>query len=488
MELTGKKEEAKKRRRKLDVDTMIYGKVPPQEKDVEEAILGACLLEKSAYNTASGILRPECFYVESHQRIFKAMGTLELRNEPIDILTTISQLRTTEELDLVGGPYYVTKLTNAVVSSANLEYHCRIILRKFLQRELIRLGGEMVNNAYDDDCDIYKLMDESEQALLSVGTSHLHSDMQSMDTVLIKTVQQIEEWRHQDSTITGVPSKFTRIDQATRGWQPGDLIVIGARPSVGKTALALTLAMNAADNDIKPVAVALWSLEMRSVQLMLRMLSAKSQTTLHRLQTGRLDDKQMEVVYKEGIQKLSGYDIFFDDSGSVNLFNMRGKARRLKKKHPNLGLIVLDYLQLMSGDGSRGTREQEVSAISRGLKLLALELNIPIIALSQLNRGLEGRSGAKREPQISDLRESGGIEQDADVIGLLWGPEEEEIEIDATLANKRYFKIAKARNGVLIRMEFEFQTEIQLINQYDGVVTGAAQPQNGFRPVQNLPF
>lgn len=443
----------------VDLNSMVYGKVPPQARELEETVLGAIMLEKSAIDVAADILPADAFYLEAHQRIYRAMLCLAQKSQPIDILTVVEELKTRQELEMIGGPYFVTKLTNAVVSAANLETHARIILQKFVKREMIRIGGEMVAMGFDGSVDTFDSLDQAEEALMTVGTKHLQGGIITMAGVLAKTVARIEEWRRQDTTITGIPSGFAKLDRATRGWQPADLIILAARPSVGKTAFALELARAAARNTIRPVPVGIWSLEMEDIQLALRMLSAESGIYLHQIQTGRLDDEQMRNLHVRGIGPLSGLSVFIDDAPGLTIMQLRAKARRLKKKH-NIGLLLVDYLQLMHGDDDRN-REREIAKISRGLKRLAKELGIPVIALSQLNRAIDSRTGKKRTPQLSDLRESGAIEQDADVVIFLWGPEEEEIQQDASLLNRRYARIAKARNGMLLTVPLEFRTEVQ---------------------------
>lgn len=429
----------------------------------------------------AGRLKVESFYSEQHQRIYAAVLGLYDKGHRTDLTSVIQKLTDLGELALVGGAYHVTELTNTVISSASLEQHCMVLQQKFIQRELIRISGDIYAQAFDENMDVFDMLDQAEQNLLQIGNA-VQNDSLSMSSVLVKTVGQIEEWRKLDSNITGVPSGFPMLDRATRGWQPGDLIILAARPSVGKSALALKLARSAAKNDIRSVPVAVWSLEMESIQLALRMLAAESETLLHRLQTGRLDDAQMKLLHEDGIAKLADLPIYFDDAPGLSLFNLRAKARRLKKKH-GIGLIIIDYLQLM--DGSGNTREQEISSISRGLKKLAKELKIPIIALSQLSRDVEKRTGDKRIPQLSDLRESGAIEQDADVVGFLWAPEEKEIEQDASLLKRRYFRIAKARNGMLITVHLDFQNEIQVFKEYheDSKKGGPPEQPGSWKPI-----
>jgi replicative DNA helicase len=461
MERTRYDKDKKERRSKaVDVQNMVYGKVPPQAKDLEEKVLGAIMLESGTIDRILEFITDESFYVSAHQEIFRCMLALHTKGQPTDLGMVVEELRRQGKLEEVGGPYYVTRLTNAVVNTGSLENHAKIIAQKFVGRELIRVGSEIVNEAYEDSTDVFQMLDQAEEQLMSIGSKHVQGDVKGIDTVLVKAINRIEEWRKQDSHITGVPSGYPQLDRATRGWQASDLIILGARPSVGKTSFALRLARNAALNPIKPVPVAIWSLEMEDVQLVLRMLSAESGMMLHRIQTGRLEDEDMTRLYRDGINTLAGTKIFIDDQPGLNLLKLRAKARRLKKKH-NIGLILVDYLQLMSGDESKGNREQEISRISRGLKLLAKELKIPIIALSQLGREVEKRTGTKRTPQLSDLRESGSIEQDADVVVFLWGADDDEIEKDASLRNRRFARIAKARNGMLLTIDFELNKDTQ---------------------------
>src|SRR6186713_1697743 len=268
MELTNLNKDRKQRRKtSSDLSSLVYGKIPPQAKDLEEAVLGAIMLEKNAFDVVIEILKPECFYVDAHQRIYRAMQGLAQKNKPIDILTVVEELKTREELEMVGGAYYVTKLTNAVVSSANIETHARIILQKFIQRELIRISGEIIGDAYEDSADVFDLLDDAESKLFEITNNHLRKNFDSIDTVLVKTIQRIEDMRNKQGEISGVPSGFATLDKITYGWQPTDLIILAARPAVGKTAFALNLARNAALNATKPTGVAFFSLELSSAQL-----------------------------------------------------------------------------------------------------------------------------------------------------------------------------------------------------------------------------
>ncbi len=474
MEITNlNKDRDRKRRNRssIDLSTMVYGKVPPQAKDLEEAVLGAIMLEKSAFDTVIEILKPECFYVDAHQRIYRAMQSLQQKNQPIDILTVVEELKSREELEMVGGPYYVTRLTNAVVSSANIEAHSRIILQKFIQRELIRISGEIISDSYEDSTDVFDLLDEAESKLFEITNNHLRKNFDSIDTVLVKTVQRIEDMRHRNEDITGVPSGFPSLDRVTYGWQNTDLIILAARPAVGKTAFALNLARNAALHMSKSTPIAFFSLEMSAGQLVQRILSAESEIWLEKIARGKLEEHEMKQLYAKGIQRLAQAPVFIDDTAALNIFELRAKCRRLKNKH-NIGLIIIDYLQLMSGasEGRNTNREQEISQISRNLKQLAKELQVPIIALSQLSRAVETRKEGNKMPQLSDLRESGAIEQDADMVMFLYRPEYYDItanEMGESNKGETHVRIAKHRNGSLETIKLKALLHIQKFVEFD---------------------
>src|SRR6195952_4846000 len=492
MELTNLNKDRKNRRKSsLDMSTMVYGKVPPQAKDLEEAVLGAIMLEKGAFDAVVEILKPECFYVESHQRIYRAMQGLAQKSQPIDILTVVEELKFREELDIVGGPYYVTKLTNAVVSSANIEAHSRIILQKFIQRELIRISGEIIGDAYEDSTDVFDLLDDAETKLFEITNNHLRRDYASIDTILVKTISRIEDLRTRQDEITGVPTGFTHLDRITYGWQPADLIILAARPSVGKTAFALNLARNAALHPTKPTSVGFFSLEMSASQLVQRILSAESEIWLEKISRGRLEEHEMKQLYKKGIERLASAPIHIDDTAALNIFELRAKCRRLRNKH-NVGLIIIDYLQLMSGAGENrnANREQEISRISRDLKGLAKELNIPIIALSQLSREVEKRKEGNKMPQLSDLRESGAIEQDSDLVMFMYRPEYYDItakELGESNKGETHIRIAKHRNGQLDTIKLKALLHIQKFVGDDGDDFSKSLPQGGsWKPVKDI--
>src|SRR5215204_617758 len=488
MDLTNLNRDKKNRRKTpLDLSTMIYGKVPPQAKDLEEAVLGAIMLEKKAFDAVVEILKPECFYVDAHQRIYRAMQGLANKSQPIDILTVVEELRTREELDLVGGPYYVTKLTNAVVSSANIEAHSRIVLQKFIQRELIRISGEIISDAYEDSTDVFDLLDQAESKIYEVTSNHLKNNYESIDSVLVKTIQRIEDLRHKNEDITGVPSGFPSLDRITYGWQNTDLIILAARPAVGKTAFALNLARSAALHPTKSTPVALFSLEMSAGQLVQRILAAESEIHLEKISRGKMEEHEMKQLYAKGIQRLAQAPIYIDDTAALNIFELRAKCRRLKNTG-NVGLIIIDYLQLMSGIGDRNSnREQEISTISRSLKGLAKELQVPIIALSQLSREVEKRKEGNKMPQLSDLRESGAIEQDADMVMFLYRPEYYDItanEMGESNKGETHIRIAKHRNGALDTIKLKALLHIQKFVEDDGSgMAGLGLPPGAWKPV-----
>ena len=459
-----KKDFGTSRSRKPDLTTMVYGKVPPQARELEEAVLGACMLEKDTFALVTEIIQSEeCFYVDAHQRIYAAMRRLFFdKGMPVDLLTITDELRKSNELDLVGGPYYLTRLTMSVLSSAHVEAHARIVMEKFIQRELIRISGSVISDAYEDSTDVFDLLDKAESGLYEITDKHLRKNFKSLQEVMVRTMKEIEENRNKTDDITGVPSGFKALDRLTAGWQKTDLIILAARPSVGKTAFALNLAMNAAFNPGKPFPVAIFSLEMGAGQIVKRMLSAVTEVSMESITRGKMADHEfVQMTHK--MSKLTQAKIFIDDQAALNIFELRAKARRLKSKH-DIQMILIDYLQLMQATVDKGgNREQEISKISRDLKALAKELEVPIIALSQLNRSVETRKESK-VPQLSDLRESGAIEQDADLVMFLYRPEYHGLQNDAdgeTVEGETQIHVAKHRNGSTGMEKVRFVKEYQ---------------------------
>ena len=471
MELKNFNKDKLRRKPLLETANMVFGKIPPQARDLEEAILGAIMLEKSAFDVVVEILKPECFYIEAHQKIYKSMQSLQIKNLPIDLLTVVEELKFSEEIEFVGGAYAITKLTNVVVSSANIEAHSRIVLQKFIQRELIRISGEIIGEAYEESADVFDLLDEAESKLFKITNNHLRKNFDDIGNILIKTINRIDEMRNRQDEMTGVPTGFPSLDRLTYGWQATDLIILAARPSVGKTAFALNLARTAALHPTKPTAVGFFSLEMSSSQLVQRILSAESEIWLEKIARGKLEEHEMKQLYKKGIEKLSKAPIYIDDSAALNIFELRAKCRRLKSKH-NVGIIIIDYLQLMSGSADRNSnREQEISKISRDLKSLAKELQVPIIALSQLSREVEKRKEGNKIPQLSDLRESGAIEQDADMVMFLYRPDYYDVttnEMGESNKGETYVKVAKHRNGSLDTIKLKAELHIQRFIEEEG--------------------
>ncbi|HRI20166.1 MAG TPA: replicative DNA helicase, partial [Panacibacter sp.] len=445
-----------------------YGKVPPQAKDLEEAVLGAIMLEKGAFDTVAEILKPESFYTDAHQRIFKAFKNIAAKSSPIDILTTVEELKRSEELDIVGGPFYVTKLTNAVVNAANIEAHARIIQQKFIQRELIRISGEIICEAYEESTDVFDLMDNADKKLSEIIMGCLQKGFVHVSEGILKSLTRMDETAALGKTITGVSSGYADIDRITRGWQPADLIILAARPSVGKTALALNIARNAAMHPQYPVGVGFFSLEQGLMKIADRLLSAESEVWIEKIQRANInehDRRQLDAA----INRLYTAPLFIDDTSALNIFEFKTKARKLVNKH-QVGLIIIDYLQLMQGEG-KGNREQDISSISRNLKAIAKELNIPIIALSQLNRAVETRRESKM-PMLADLRESGAIEQDADLVAFIYRPEyyeQHSNEHGESTMGETHIKIAKHRDGVLDTVKLRAALAIQKFYNWDGV-------------------
>lgn len=453
-----KKEFGNTRNRKSDLSTMIYGKVPPQAPELEEAVIGAIMLEKDKLAEVLEIIQSaDCFYVDANQKIYAAIRRLFDKGMPVDLLTVTEELRRSNELEIVGGAYYLTKLTMSVISSAHVEAHARIVMEKFIQRELIRISSQVISDAYEDSNDVFDLLDKAESNLYEITDKHLRKNFLSMKDVLVRTVHEIEEAKNKKDDMTGVPTGFTDLDKLTSGWQKTDLIVLAARPAVGKTAFSLNLAMNAALNPDRPFPVAVFSLEMGAGQLVKRMLSAVTEVNMEAITKGRMQEHEF-VQMTQRMNKLANAPIFLDDQAALNIFELRAKARRLKQKH-DIQLIIIDYLQLMQASIDKGgNREQEISKISRDLKALAKELEVPIIALSQLNRSVESRKESK-VPQLSDLRESGAIEQDADMVIFLYRPEYYGIdnnEMGETIEGETHVNVAKHRNGSTDTVKIRF--------------------------------
>ncbi len=446
--------------RKIDKSTIISlerGKIPPQAVDLEEVVLGAMMIDKKGVDEVIDILHPDAFYKDAHRHVYEAIFKLFESSEPVDLLTVSSQLKKDGRLESVGGDFYLIKLTQKVASSAHIEFHARIILQKYIQRSLIKISNEIIENAYDEATDVFDLLDNAEAKLYEVTQGNLKRSAETAQNLVIQAKKRIEEIANKEG-LSGIPSGFDKLDKLTSGWQPSDLIIVAARPGMGKTALTLSMARNIAVNSDIPIAF--FSLEMSSVQLITRLISAETGLSSEKLRTGRLEKHEWEQLNVK-VKALESAPLFIDDTPSLSIFDLRAKARRLASQH-GIKMVVIDYLQLMTAGGSQkgGNREQEISTISRNLKALAKELNVPVIALSQLSRAVETRGGSKR-PILSDLRESGAIEQDADIVSFIYRPEYYKIdewddEERTPTQGQAEFIVAKHRNGGLdsIRLKF----------------------------------
>ncbi|MBN2728593.1 MAG: replicative DNA helicase [Bacteroidales bacterium] len=445
-----------------------HGRVPPQAIDLEEVILGALMLEQMAVNTVIDILRPEIFYKDSHQVIFMAIQDLFAKSSPIDMLTVTDELRTMSKLEEVGGAHYIAYLTNRVVSAANVEFHARIVAQKYIQRRLIEISSEIINDAFEDSTDVFDLLDKAEDKLFKVNEQNLRRGIESMPNLLRAAKEQIEKASQVEGGLSGVPSGFKDLDALTAGWQPSDLIIIAARPGMGKTAFVLSMAKNMAVISERPVAV--FSLEMSATQLVMRLISSEAGVSSESLRKGDLSPTQWKSL-NDNMDNLSGAPIFIDDTPALSIFELRAKARRLKQQH-NIQCIIVDYLQLMTAQVDKsGNREQEISTISRSLKALAKELSIPVITLSQLSREVEKRPGMKR-PQLSDLRESGAIEQDADMVLFIYREEyyfkDDPKHENQDIQNKAELIVAKHRNGPLDTVHLRFVNQFARFENSEG--------------------
>ena len=462
-----------------------FGKLPPQAPELEEAVLGAIMLETDAYSMVSEILKPECFYKIAHQKIYEAIQSLALHQQPVDMHTVTEQLRKDGAIDEVGGPYYITLLTAKVNSAAHLEYHSRIIIQKYLARELIRVSSEIQTKAFDDKTDVDDLMQDAEGMLFEISQRNLKKDVVQINSVIEEARNRmIQAAKRQGAS--GVPSGFHSLDKLTSGWQKSDLIIIAARPAMGKTAFILSMAKNMAVDYNSPVAV--FSLEMSNVQLVNRLIMNVCQLEGEKIKNGQLDNYEWEKFDRD-VTQLMDAPIFIDDTPSLSIFELRSKARRLVREH-KVECIIIDYLQLMNASGmSFGSREQEVSIISRSLKGLAKELDIPIIALSQLNRGVEGRTGLEgKRPQLSDLRESGAIEQDADMVCFIHRPEYYKLTEDAqgnSLVGIAEIIVAKHRNGATDDVKLRFKNVYAKFLNLDDVDDDGSPFPGGYQTISS---
>ena len=462
------------------------GRLQPQARELEEAVLGALMLEKDAYSIVSEILKPECFYEKAHEKIYAAIVDLALSQRPVDMLTVTEQLKKRGELEDVGGPFYISQLTSKVASSAHIEYHARIIAQKYLARELISFTAMIQGKAFDETLDVEDLMQEAEGKLFEISQRNVKKDVTQINPVIKDAMEMLQKAALQKEGLSGLRTGFEGLDKMTSGWQNSDLIIIAARPAMGKTAFVLSMAKNMAVNFNTPVA--LFSLEMSNVQLVNRLIVNVCEIPGEKIKSGRLESYEWEQLDFK-IKELYDAPIFVDDTPSLSVFELRTKARRLVREH-GIKCIIIDYLQLMNASGMNfGSREQEVSTISRSLK----GLNIPIIALSQLNRGVEARQGVEgKRPQLADLRESGAIEQDADMVCFIHRPEYYKITEDErgnSLIGLAEIIIAKHRNGAVGDVRLRFKSEFaKFMNvEEDIAVREFSSTMNGGDPMPPIP-
>jgi replicative DNA helicase len=445
----------------------VAGRIAPRDKDLEEAVLGALMLEKDAYTTVCDLLKPESFYEPNNRLVYEAVQTLGAAQRPIDMLTVTEQMRLNGTLEQVGGPVFITGLTARVSSAAHIEFHARIIAQKYLARELIAFASSIESKAFDESNDVDDLLQEAEGRLFEISQRNVKKDVTQIDPIITSALQQIQNAANRTSGLSGLESGYHDLDKITSGWQNSDLIIIAARPAMGKTAFVLSMAKNMAINYNTPIAV--FSLEMSNIQLVNRLISNVCELEGQKIKSGQLTNLEWDQLMAR-IKHLNGAPLYIDDTPSLSIFELRTKARRLVREH-QVKMIIIDYLQLMNASGMKfGSREQEVSMISRSLKQLAKELNIPIIALSQLNRSVESRTDGKR-PQLSDLRESGAIEQDADIVCFIHRPEYYlRSDTDANgndIRGLAEFIIAKHRSGSVDDVKLRFRAKFARFENWE---------------------
>ncbi|WP_185856492.1 replicative DNA helicase, partial [Blattabacterium cuenoti] len=439
------------------------GKIPPQALDLEYAIIGAMMIDKKGLDEIIDILFPEVFYKKEHQEIFCAIQKLYHHSKPVDIYTVSNQLRKDGKLEFIGGEIYLIELTQKVISSAHIEYHSRIVQQKFILRKLISISSKIIENCYDERTDVFELLDQSESKIFEINQKYLRSKKyESSQTLIAKAIERIKKIGENKNGLSGISSGFYKMDKVTSGWQNSDLIILASRPGMGKTTFMLSMVRNIVIEQKIPVVI--FSLEMSSIQLITRLISSESGISSDKLKKSYFSDLDWKQLFMK-TKKLKEAPLFIDDSPSLSIFSLRAKCRRLISQN-GIKLILIDYMQLMGGWYNHGysrfiNREQEISIISRSLKSIAKELDIPIIALSQLSRAVETRGGSKR-PLLSDLRESGAIEQDADIVLFIYRPEYygfntwDTDESDSSCIGQAEIIIAKHRNGVLDKFRVKF--------------------------------
>lgn len=478
-----------------------YGHLQPQALDIEKVVLGALMIDKDAFAEVGETLRPETFYEPRHQKIYQAIQTLSLKEAPVDIMTVTHELEKEGCLDEVGGPAYIVELSSGVASSAHIAYHAKILAQKFLARQLISFASRIETAAFDPSVDVDELMQNAEGSLFEISQKNMRTEYTQIDPVLRQAVDILQNAAKNAGGLTGIPSGFTKLDNITSGWQKSDLVIIAGRPAMGKTSFALSIAKNVAVDYQEPVAF--FSLEMNNVQLVNRLISNTCEIPGSKILSGQLNPDEWERLDKR-LGRLLGAPVYVDDTPALSVFELRTKARRLVREK-GVKLIMIDYLQLMNASGMRfNSRQEEVSTISRSLKGLAKELDIPIIALSQLNRSVESRDTPEgKRPQLSDLRESGAIEQDADMVLFVHRPEYYHLYKDEKgndLHGKAQIIIAKHRKGATGDVLLDFKGEYtRFQNPDDGLIApmndggeimgSKMNDGDGFPPApDNMPF
>ncbi|MDE6344122.1 MAG: replicative DNA helicase [Muribaculaceae bacterium] len=470
----------------VDVD----GRMVPRDSELEQTVLGAIMLERDAYTNVCDILKPESFYEPAHQKIYSAVQQLGMRQQPIDMLTVTEQLRLDGNLEAAGGPVYIAQLTSRVLSGANVEYHARIVAQKYLARELINFASTIEGKAFDETNDVDDLLQEAEGKLFEISQRNVKKDVTQIDPVIKQAIEQIEAASNRTTGLSGLETGYTEIDKITSGWQASDLIIIAARPAMGKTAFVLSMAKNMAVNFNTPVAI--FSLEMSNVQLVNRLISNVCELPGEVIKSGQLSQPEWDQLMTR-IKRLYSAPLYIDDTAALSIFELRTKARRLVREH-DIKIIIIDYLQLMNASGMRfGSREQEVSMISRSLKQLAKELNIPIIALSQLNRSVESRGTGNegKRPQLSDLRESGAIEQDADLVCFIHRPEyylHSDVDSEGRdIRGLAEFQIAKHRSGKVADVDLRFRSKFARFENWSDAASAFEGPRTSVGSSMNQP-
>ncbi|MBO5314493.1 MAG: replicative DNA helicase [Prevotella sp.] len=437
-----------------------YAHLQPQAPEIERVVLGALMIDKDAFSVVSEILKPETFYEPRNQKIYSAIQKLSMDENPVDIMTVMEELKRQGTLEEVGGPTYIVDLSSHVASSANIEYHSRILAQKYTARQLISFASVVATKAFDETVDVDELMQDTEKNLFELSQKNMKQDYSHVEPVVNEAIRILQKAAENKGELTGIPTGYAKLDDMTAGWQASDLVIIAGRPAMGKTSFALSLAKNIAVDYQRPIAF--FSLEMNNVQLANRLMSNVCEIEGKKILNGQLDAEEWKRL-DANVGRLANSPIYVDDTPAMSIFELRTKARRLVREK-NVQVIMIDYLQLMNANGSRfGSRQEEVSTISRSLKGLAKELNIPILALSQLNRTVEGRDGLEgKRPQLSDLRESGAIEQDADMVLFVHRPEYYRIFEDEKgndLRGKAQIIIAKHRKGGTGDVLLEFKGE-----------------------------